>query len=721
MKASGVRRVEKYDALIVAGLSIVIMLIQTGYRGNAFMADDNATQFYPVIDKVFEGFIKTGRLACYDFFQMKGMLIGDEGYYGQTNPVMFVSWLFSKYVIPYFDGVTMYGIVCVIIGNLGWNCLFRRMGYSFPKRILTITMESTVSAFIWFSYWYFVYSSYIVIPVLLMIMYRILTEEKKSLFFLGGLALFFSLTLGNVQYTFYHYMIFGIILLLGILLSRQYKKLRYLVSNVVVGVLLSAPLLLLQLNAAGRRNAFIDENEFFSYNVSFVSWILNAFIPIRVLLSSEKLKDISQCEMYHQQFMPGIYLCFFAFFVCLVRDKVGKIKGKKVENKTAETVIKDDRYKFVIAVFACMLFFMLYQAGKDGLVAYLLSAIPVVNSFRRLYKLSLVIAPLSVIPAIYILDRFWHKKIVIVLAVLASAIGMADNAQIMKGYGNTLYADRDNLAYISQYDDLADEMEAKGMDLNNYRLLGMCSEENLFAADHFDARFIAGNLPTDIGIYSVGGYETALMLDHYPSVSAIFTDPALNYSISGHASLHTVMGFDGTNVSYDPKLLLQMQQNAIKYCMVRGDINEQYVFKLIVEYEYGEQGVKVIDLSNGYRIYELIDIPRLCNYATLIKKDLSDQLTFRIDEDTTAPYLGIAFSYNDELTAFYTKNGITKVTELFEDQNGNIVIPVSEEMKGAELVIRYGGAADQSLMYYGMLGSLIAIGCIAIIGMRLKS
>ena len=95
MKGSKAEWAEKYNGVLVAGLSIVIMLIQICFRGNAFMADDNATQFYPVIDKVFEGFLKTGRLACYDFFQMKGMLIGDEGYYGQTNPLLFVSWFLS--------------------------------------------------------------------------------------------------------------------------------------------------------------------------------------------------------------------------------------------------------------------------------------------------------------------------------------------------------------------------------------------------------------------------------------------------------------------------------------------------------------------------------------------------------------------------------------------------------------------------------------------------
>ena len=89
--------------------------------------------------------------------------------------LMFFSWGLSKCLLRSSDCITIYGVVCTAAGNWGWNELFRRMKISFSKRMLVIAMATSVSAFVWFGYWFYAFNSYIVIPVLLLLIYRILT------------------------------------------------------------------------------------------------------------------------------------------------------------------------------------------------------------------------------------------------------------------------------------------------------------------------------------------------------------------------------------------------------------------------------------------------------------------------------------------------------------------------------------------------------------------
>ena len=694
--------------LIVFGVSVLIMLIQTRFQSHIFLVDDNAVQFHPVIDQVYSSFMRSGRLAFYDFFQMKGMTIGDEGYYCQTNILMFLSWGLTKCILRSFDCITLYGIICTVMGNWGWNCLFKQMKISLVKRLFVITMGTTVSAFVWFGYWFYAFNSYIVIPFLLLLLYREITTQERRNYFSAGLLLFFSLTLGNVQYTVYHYMIFGLILFLYIFITKRYEKTRYLFSNILVGGILSAPILLNQLNASARRKEFIFAEDFFLRKVSFIRWIFNALLPAGLLEEHPILHGLSAYGNYHQQFMPGVVICCGIFICYLLKKAVIGRREKKTAAEYREMFAQNIRAVFVACVFFSTLFFWLFQCGKGYIVADVISHIPVINQFRLLYKLALVIAPLSIVVVAFVIDRNWRAGRWI--AVFSIVLGIYNNRFITTGHGFWMYEDnmKKMVSGVDNYDELETEMESNGIDLANFRLLGMSSEENSYGEDHYEASFLGANYPTLFGCYALGGYEIALMKENYASVSELFRGYVDDYAISGQVKISDLVGVtEEGQIWFQNGFIPQMKENAVKYCLFREDSKEQYLFHRILREGYG-MDAEVITLSNGFRIY-VLDAERICDGADVEKNGLIDQLTFHIDENFCEDFLRIRFSYNKDLKAYWLDDGRKKEIPILRDDNGDIKIVMEQAMRGKELVIRYGNIADHLVLYYGMLGSLVVL------------
>ena len=85
------RRGIVYGLAAVLLLSLLLLWIWTGFEEEAFLIDDNRTQWYPVMEKAYEDVLE-GKIYYYDFYQMKGMSIAEQGYYGIMNPFMLLSY-----------------------------------------------------------------------------------------------------------------------------------------------------------------------------------------------------------------------------------------------------------------------------------------------------------------------------------------------------------------------------------------------------------------------------------------------------------------------------------------------------------------------------------------------------------------------------------------------------------------------------------------------------
>ncbi|MBO6205632.1 MAG: hypothetical protein J6O73_01715 [Lachnospiraceae bacterium] len=702
---------EKMDWGIVAGFSILLMLIQMLFNGHAFLVDDNAIQFYPVIDKVYSSWLISGRLPFYDFFQMKGMIIGDEGYYCQTSILMFVSWFLTKSILPGFDCLTLYGIICVMFGNLGWNLLFRKMGFSVEKRLLAISLETTSSVFIYFGYWYYAFNSYIIIPFLLVTTCQMLTENRKCNSYLSGLVLFFSLMLGNVQFTVYHYMVFGIVALLYIIIKKCYAKARDMLSNIVIGVGVSAPVLVSQLNAATRRDNVVGDVDLFFWNsIKLRDWLLNGMLPGWLIKKSKISVIMDDFGVNNQIFMPGMICCFLIFGMIVLRRLFRLLRMQKpFAGIEMDIELCDSKLVFLCCGFICTWFFIIFQAGKGYGIADLIHILPVINQFRLLDKLSVIIAPLMSLTFIYIVDRY--TRIGMLLGSIAVLLGIVQNMYIMKSDESWMYNElmRRRVNGIYEYEQMHQELSQAGVDLNNYRILGMSSDMDIFGDDHYDARFLPANFPTLFGMYSLGGYEMAAMEKGFRATEGFFIDIGYDYSLSGQARASLLLRKKEDGNFLINEILAAMMSNATKYYMFRNDVVEEKSFLEMVTRVYGMPTPQTVQLSNGYRIYVLEDAPKLCEGADMAESKAIDQLTFRVNEDYDKDFLRVNFSKNEGLKSYAVVNGGKKELQLMEDEKGNILIPMEDELKGADIVIFYGNIGDNVLLYYGIVGALIAM------------
>ena len=107
--------------------SVMYVMLLAGGNPEAFLIDDNRTQWYPVMERAYEDFWTTGRIYCYDFYQMKGMSVAEQGYYGVMNPFILLSYTAAKLLPGKIDTITFYIGLIVVLGNLFLYFNFRRL------------------------------------------------------------------------------------------------------------------------------------------------------------------------------------------------------------------------------------------------------------------------------------------------------------------------------------------------------------------------------------------------------------------------------------------------------------------------------------------------------------------------------------------------------------------------------------------------------------------
>lgn len=101
--------------LVTLVATVLFVCFLTGGNPDAFLIDDNRTQWYPVMERAYEDFWKIGRIYCYDFYQMKGMSIAQQGYYGIMNPFMLLSFGAAKLLPGGISALTFYiGLMVVL-------------------------------------------------------------------------------------------------------------------------------------------------------------------------------------------------------------------------------------------------------------------------------------------------------------------------------------------------------------------------------------------------------------------------------------------------------------------------------------------------------------------------------------------------------------------------------------------------------------------------------
>ena len=531
---------KKYIELaVIFCISIFIMLAMQGFHANLFFVDDNYAAFYPIMQESFDTLTKTGRLPIYNFFQMKGLIISDQGYYGQINGLLFLSYFISRFLVPHWNLCSVYSVLCVALGNCILYILLNRLGGG-KKNIscLCIFMLSCSSAFFSYGYWFYVWGNYLVVPALMLALYSCFYERNRITYMLSGMILFFSLSLGNIQYTFFHYMIFCISYVVFIAISKEYKEIKRLASNLLIGVLLSSPFLLLQLKAAARRGAYTGGSQFLTFPNSLDRWLYLSAAPFRWIQTFFKESIQVQDFLYKDSFVSFGYDYFYCGFLFLSllfyiayhfwkiykQDiyGLGKNSWKRyiyykiasfctllyvlhdsvkcfyllcflsileiclysLQNKTVMPENMGNRkpnQEFYTAIFFSIAFFIILGMGEGYFIADFLSQLPVIKEFRHLFKTVFVILPMLPVLSVFMLSEAGkkYKRFMLIVCTIWICIGLYNNFDMATSNTHRVYKtgslDHD---LLKAKDTINERCLELNIDKNNYRFCPFLENDN---------------------------------------------------------------------------------------------------------------------------------------------------------------------------------------------------------------------------------------------------
>lgn len=759
------RYVRGIDVAFIILFSIALMLLMMAFKSHLFLSDDNYTQFFPVIEKVYETFITKGRLPQLDFNQMRGMLIGDEGYYGQMNPLLFIAWLLSHF-FNISDCVDVYAIICVTLGNIAWNQLLKKCEYKCSVRFVVIAMTTASACFFWSGYWFYVFNCYISIPLLLHGCYMIVASGGLASYVLAGFSLFFCLSLGNAQYTFYCYVIFAIIMAFYIIASRNYKQFWKFISNIIVALALSGPILFLQLGAGSRRSEIVG-SMFLTGPVGIIQQFVFSFLPYnwveKIIGESDSFSFLNENSVNTHIFSGFLFISVVAFLACWYYDVfrlelqlvLNQVKAKKrehvflfilvfllliamthnagislfyectiilivvacasIRNKSLASIkaSDDSLLLFVRGGVLAITFLLILEMGKGYGIADLLSAIPFINQFNYLSKISFILTPLMAFVAAYMLNIIKHNKYIIILCACFVALGIYNNHYISSSNTHPHYNEWSESQcdeFLQSRGTLVSEFLKNGMDIMNYRFLPFITDdENDTYGDYPDAGLLTSNHATFLGLYELGGYEMAYTQAGYSSSDAIFPSKGFSYARTSAVSSFSFFKRCMEDPEYARKAVSQMIMNGARYCVFNNGSPYIDDFEDFIGSDERVKIARMIALSNDTTIFEIDGVDRLFSSASVLEFSSMDEIILQSERDVQDNVINSSFSYFDNLHAYYLDDSGEKVPLLIEeDDQGNAVIK-GNSIDDKTIHLLYEDEKQSWVLYYGMVASFLAM------------
>lgn len=612
-------------ALLVILASIGYLLLLAGGNPEIFLVDDNRTQWYPVMERAFADFWKTGKIYCYDFYQMKGMPVAEQGYYGVMNPFMLLAYMLTKLLPGGVDAITFYIGLMVVLGNFFLYLVCRRLGcQQIPAFLLTMTY-GTMGCFWAFFYWYYVFNNYFLVPLLIYVFLRC-TQGGKLSYCACGVVLAMDLWMGNVQYTFYHYMLFGVLCLTMIILKNR-RYFMILCSNVAVGVGLSLPMFLLLVQASG---GFEQHENITTYPLLYFCLLIHSVIPQGILrrygngfsfLDSYVMGRDDNLVCY----MGAVGLVLFVVFlrtavhflkwVRALERRLENEKGTKAEAKVyfgafwkvfrKELWAGYDRAadwscekKTMVGCLAALFCFLSLMSG--GVVAHLLGALPVINNFRYLFKAIFPAVSLAVLLLAHLVGtadcrgdmsvhestsagygegKSSHRKSgdgsvrkigrrlragAAILTVAFICVGMI-NARDTIAFGRQLFGMRIEGSFAKEKEIALSAVGAAGVDCKNYRMAALLQFPGVNDECFALSRNLTKNFATAVGAFSLAGYEIATPMSRLEMFNAVYSGTDF---YAKYANADTLENFYW-NLQEQPETVQeQLVDNSVRYLLL---------------------------------------------------------------------------------------------------------------------------------------------------------
>lgn len=845
--------------VLIIIFSLAILSIITFGNHNVFLVDDNILQWEPIINKSFDNLFSEGYIPYIDFYQYKMFNILDCGYYSLNNPIMLIAYILRRFIFESRLGsISIYIYIMFVLGNAVMYLLLRRLNISKLNTCITVLIYSSVSNFILYGFYYFTFNNYFFMPFLLLVILRF--DKSKFVFFTTGICLAFSLLLGHIQYTFYYYMVYGIVMLvIAFAYNRRYLMIMF--TNIVVGIILSAPQLVSLILISGNRSEVIGTaNEFLKIPILWDNMIIFFAIPLYFIGQTyqminaggalrEELDYLSTSFVYLGALVPlyavfilvffkkilnfiidsiefrtlALYkkfgnknmtilseiFCFISIGISLIwsliisnnyfvsgqnsyvinslisfvivamitvalifmrisqRNEAGKwqkwiigilmiyypfitaliaifyfINEKiclgnafpRIDSNNTDKKAASFNYYIVIGCVVASIFFILVSIGESGGIAIVLSKIPIINSFRFLYKCTFVFIPLMLIPAAFALNNIKKKrKNVIFGVVVLSFIGISNSCYLMNS-GLHTYSNNSRYCYNSGMDYAArvsSTIKKIGADKNNYRFLAITEGNESFAeGSYIESASVdfcdkmTKNMSTMVGVFTLAGYDNTFTKASYEQSNLILNDINLNNMYT-----NAVNGYNDFNklvklTNNDPdirKFYYQLKYNSVKYYLFDKNATKSLeAFKRLCDKIPELIIIREVDFVNDTILIEIDGVDSLCKTNDGKNIPLNSkmaELNFNIDKDS-AEYITLSFTYDKNYRAILTApDGTKKELKVVSDDFGYTRVLTKNIGEGI-VKLYYDNLIDNMVMIFSVVICILLIGIITVMFIR---
>lgn len=710
--------------------SVLYVVLLAGGNPEAFLIDDNRTQWYPVMERAYEDFLTSGRIYCYDLYQMKGMSVAGQGYYGVMNPFILLSYTVTRLLPGGIDAITCYIGLMVVLGNLFLYLTCRRLGCKEPLALLMTLTYSTMGCFWAFFYWYYVFNNYFLVPLLVYVFLRC-TQEGRLSYCACGIVLAMDLWMGNVQYTFYHYILFGILCLTMMTLkNRRYFKV--LLANVAVGIAFSLPMLLLLLQASG---GFQKNADFMRYPLLYFSLLIHSVIPQGILRQhGGGVSFLDTFVMWRDDnlvcYMGIVGILLFAVLLRAVgrflkrAGELGNLRGigEEVRAGYDRALAWPHEKKTMAGCVAALLFFLSLMSG--GAAAGILSVTPVVRNFRYLFKAVFPAAPLAVLTLAYIAgarsrensagsressagshescegsvaghegsaQRF--RSAAALLAAVYACVGVVNACDTVKSVRD-LFDMRIEGDFAEEKEEALSALAAADVDGKNYRTAAFLQFQGVNDECFDQSRNLTKNFATAVGVFSLAGYEIAMPESRMEMFDAVYSETEY---FTRYANADTLENFSLNLLQEPEKVQRQLIDNSVRYLLLdktsladnrlvreregfrfQKDRREEVIAALQTLSDIRVE--RVCPFNDHYDLVEIDGVNSLCMDATGCMIPLADEnmQTLSFAAQAAQDYI-LSFAWDPHLKAFMTEaDGTVRPLPVEKTDNGNIRISTPE-------------------------------------------
>lgn len=844
-----------FMVVLIIVFSLVTLSIITFGNPNVFLVDDNILQWEPIINKSFDNLFSEGYIPYIDFYQYKMFNVLDCGYYSLNNPIMLIAYILGRFIFESRLGsICIYIYIMFVLGNVVMYLLLRRLNISKLNTCIAVLIYSSVSNFILYGFYYFTFNNYFFIPFLLLVILSF--DKSKFSYFATGICLAFSLLLGHIQYTFYYYMVYGIVMfVIAFAYNRRYLMIMF--TNIVVGIILSAPQLVALVSISGNRSEVIGTaNEFLKIPMLWDNMIIFFAIPLYFVGETyqminaggalrEELDYLSTSFVYLGALVPLYAVFLVVFFKKILHFILNNIEvrslslSKKIGNKNMTTLsgifcfisigilliwsliisnnyfvsgsniyiinkfiyfmitvmiilalifmrmsqrngiekwqkwivgmlmiyyplatvviatyyflnqkiihlggafphfcsnnivkkTKSLNYYIVIGSVVASIFFILLSIGESGGIAIVLSKIPIINSFRFLYKCEFIFIPLMVIPAAFALNNIKKKrKSVIFGVVMLSLIGISNSCYLMNS-GLHTYSNNSRYCYNSGIDYtelISSTIDKIGTDKNNYRFLAITEGNESFADGSYTESAsvdfcdkMTKNMSTMVGVFTLAGYDNTFTKMSYEQSNLILNDINLNNmytnAINGYKDLNKLVKLTDN----DPKirkLYYQLKYNSVKYYLFDKNATKSLdAFKRLCDKIPELSIIREVDFVNDTILIEIDGVDSLCKTndgKSIPLNSKMAELNFNLDKESTK-YITLSFTYDKNYRAVLrTPDGSEKELDVVNDDLGYTRI-ITQNVGAGIVTLYYDNILDNLVIAFSAVICILLICIIA--------